>query len=108
MIKDLRSYDPKRKRCFCEDITQIENYEKMRDDIGNTNKWECHHRLDNNHPVPVNRKKIQCIETGDVFYSSHDPLILRLLNKDKIITSKLRECANGKRKTAYGYTWRFI
>ena len=47
-------------------------------------------------PSP-NRRKIMCVETGQVFDSAFDTGVC-----------KASECANGNRKTAGGFTWEWL
>jgi hypothetical protein len=62
----------------------------------------------------VNKKKITCIDTQQVFESSFKAaewLNLTKFNNTKVIkrvANTLRICANGKTKIAYGYKWKFI
>lgn len=63
----------------------------------------------------VARKKIECIETGRVFYSSMEAATwvnLECFHDSKnlkTVSRTIRQCANknGGRTQAYGYKWRF-
>lgn len=55
------------------------------------------------------KKPVLCVETGMVFDSISDAVwYLRNNNWSRALDSKISECANGKRHTAYGYKWKFI
>lgn len=51
------------------------------------------------------KKQIQCIETGQIFESIRDALIFH--NKDPK-SSHITQQIKGDRKTALGYTWRYV
>ena len=48
-------------------------------------------------------KKVLCVETGEVFESTHDAY-----RKTGIHPSHISRVCNGKRKTASGYHWKFV
>lgn len=46
---------------------------------------------------------VKCIETGKIYRSTRDAW-----RDTRIGCSHISECANGKRKTAGGYSWRYV
>jgi len=72
------------------------------------------HAYKNGFTEPWNKKKVMCIENQKVFGSSFKAA--EWLNdkhfsntkKIKVIADKIRLCANGHRKTAYGKRWKFV
>lgn len=72
------------------------------------------HAKENNLYVGPNRKKVRCRQLNIIFESSYEAG--EYINKNKFqyskqtknIATKIRACANGYQKTAYGYTWEQI
>lgn len=52
---------------------------------------------------PVNRKKVLCVETGQVFSSA-----MEVSRQTGINRSHISEVCNGKLKTSGGYHWRYL
>lgn len=79
----MKSNDPKYQICYnakrfcCEDITLIENYDKMIVDY--TQVWCCHHRRE----IDENKSKKQLIEEG-LYYSRSASELIFLTNSEHI------------------------
>lgn len=65
----------------------------------------CTAAYNNNYGTRIKRfcKQVLCLETGKVYPSTNE--VERQLG---FAHSYISKCCNGKRKTAYGYTWRYI
>jgi hypothetical protein len=51
-------------------------------------------------------KAVMCVETGVVYKSCRDAL--KALGKDNSAANVIGAVAGGKRKSAYGHTWKFM
>lgn len=56
--------------------------------------------------LTTRNKPVICVETGEIFRSSTNAATVKFGDKNK--QTAIRMCANGTRKTAYGYTWRYV
>lgn len=65
----------------------------------------CYGRIGKNNPKYGKGKKIQCIETGQIFDCIADAS--EYITNDRKKTS-IGNCCKGKTKTAYGYHWKYI
>jgi hypothetical protein len=72
------------------------------------------HAFENGLSRAVNKKKVVCLNTQKEFESSFaaaewlNDYRFSNTKKIKVIADKIRLCANGKRKTAYDYRWKFV
>lgn len=48
-------------------------------------------------------KQVLCVETGIIY-----PSTMEIKRKLGFVQSNISMCCNGKRKTAYGHTWRYV
>lgn len=56
-----------------------------------------------------NAKSVTCVETGHRFtYVNQAVCWLISIGKQKATHSPITQCCSGKRKSAYGFTWRFL
>ena len=51
----------------------------------------------------ANSKKVQCLETGEIFNSASEAR-----RNKQIKGNHITECCNGARKTCGGFHWKFI
>ncbi len=56
--------------------------------------------------LTTRNKPLVCVETEEKFRSATNAAVVKFGNKNK--QSAISECARGLRKTAYGFTWKYI
>ena len=78
MIKDLKRYE----RICCDDITTIENYNKMIND--NSNNWVLHHKLE----IDLNKTRKELIEMNLYYNRPASELIFVTRSEHNIIHYK--------------------
>ena len=92
-------------------IPNPENYKEVnhKDENKRNNSVEnlewCSRKYNNNYGTRLSKisKKVECIETGEIFYSTREAGRQMGVNSATISLA-----CNGKRKTAGGYRWHFV
>lgn len=68
-----------------------------------TNAYNINYGTRNQRIAKALSKRVLCVDTGDIFPSTHE-----VQRKFGYSIGNISNCCNGKRKTAYGYTWRYV